>query len=191
MIKWIHAEKYAPSTTYDNFYDKHGNASKPKIVQNHNKPTGYADIGTGWWTIIQHNSESGSGQRNCFFSSQTWLFWTAASLWLHVGQKWYTRDLWISLTWNLIKIAGNLPHAKKHWQAPCFTETSYMVLTKLQQLLAMYTLQTILPCLFCMRNKGSVVQSKCKKCDVGVLKKKCLCNILMDDGSSSWLQPFM
>lgn len=35
VIKWIHTEKYAPPTTYDNFYDKHGNASKPKIIQNH------------------------------------------------------------------------------------------------------------------------------------------------------------
>lgn len=31
----------------DNFCDKHGNASKPKITQNHNKHMGYADVGTG------------------------------------------------------------------------------------------------------------------------------------------------
>jgi hypothetical protein len=72
--------------------------------------------------------------------------------------------------WNLIEIAGNLPHTKTLGRL-CFTETSYMVLTELQQLLAIYILQTLLPHLFCIRNRGSVVQSKCKKCDAGVLKK--------------------
>jgi hypothetical protein len=47
-----------------------------------------------------------------------------------------------------------------------------MVLTEIQQLLAIYILQTIPPHLLCMRNKGSVVQFKGKKCDVGVLRQK-------------------
>jgi len=86
--------------------------------------------------------------------------------------------------WNLTEIVENLPHTKTLGR-PCFTDTSYMVLTELHQLKAIYILQTILPHLFCMRNKGSVVQSKCKKCDVGLLKKNCQRNVLMDDGSSS------